>query len=107
MLARGFRPREFGCPDGGKYDLSADGVTGTCSHHGHAAMLTPCCEIPLEKVSEDEAEFYEEFLNGYNEYRARPRSNRHPRQITPQRYRLETIVLPLIDNSIYTGLALS
>ena len=26
-------------------------------------------------------------------------------QVTPQRYRLETIVLPLIDNSIYQGMA--
>ena len=26
-------------------------------------------------------------------------------KVTPQQYRVETIVLPLIDNSIYTGLA--
>ena len=69
-------------------------------------MLTPCCEIPVEKVNGEEADEYKAFLNEYNQYWRMyfdPIALRI--QITPQRYRLETIVLPLIDNSIYTGLA--
>jgi hypothetical protein len=104
-------PGEFGqgdlaCPDGGKYALAADGLSGICSHHGRAAWLTPCCEIPLQAVTPSEAAQYESFLQRYNEYWRTffdPIAVRI--QMTPQRYRLETIVLPLIDNSIYTGLA--
>jgi hypothetical protein len=94
------------CPDGGKYTLSADGMTGVCSHHGHSRSLTPCCEIPVKEVTREEAEEYKAFLQDYNQYW---RTYFDPialrLQITPERYRLETIVLPLIDNSIYTGLA--
>src|SRR5262249_2639727 len=48
------------------------------------------------------------FLNEYNSYWRTffdPIGVRV--QVTPKQYRLETIVLPLIDNSIYTGLAYS
>ena len=94
------------CPDGGKYALSADGSAGVCSHHGHSHYLTPCCEIPVSKVNGEEADEYKVFLADYNQYW---RTYFDPialrLQITPQRYRLETIVLPLIDNSVYTELA--
>src|SRR5262249_5127618 len=49
---------------------------------------------------------YQEFLSDYSQYW---RQYFDPivfrLQMTPQRYRLETIVLPLIDNSIYTTMA--
>jgi hypothetical protein len=94
------------CPDGGHYSLAADGRTGACSHHGQARSLTPCLETPLDEVSGEEAEQYKVFMEEYNQYWRTffdPIAIRM--QITPERYRLETIVLPLIDNSIYTGLA--
>ena len=94
------------CPSGGKYSLSADGTMGVCSHHGSAHFLTPNCEIPVAQVNGEEADEYKVFLEGYNQYWRTffdPIALRL--QITPQRYQLETIVLPLIDNSIYTGLA--
>jgi hypothetical protein len=94
------------CPDGGTYELSKDGMTGTCSHHGPAGFLTPCCELPLENVNGEEEDEYKAFLANYNQYWRTyfdPIALRI--QITPQRYRLETVVLPLIDNSIYSGLA--
>ncbi|MCA9039777.1 MAG: DUF1559 domain-containing protein [Planctomycetaceae bacterium] len=111
LTIAGCTPGEFGigkltCPDGGKYALSEDGMTGVCSHHGHAHSLTPCCEIPLEEVSGTEADQYKSFLDDYNQYW---RTYFDPIalkiQATPQQYRIETIVLPLIDNSLYTGLA--
>ncbi|MBM4047644.1 MAG: hypothetical protein FJ279_21265 [Planctomycetes bacterium] len=106
-------PGKFGegklvCPDGGAYSLAADGQTGLCSIHGHTHFLTPCIEIPVTKVSQEEASEYRAFLEDYNRYWRTffdPIGIRV--QITPQRYRLETIVLPLIDNSIYTGLAMA
>ncbi|HMC89933.1 MAG TPA: DUF1559 domain-containing protein, partial [Gemmataceae bacterium] len=94
------------CPDGGSYSLSADGLAGVCAHHGRAHNLTPCCEVAVAQVDGEEADEYKEFLREYNQYWRTffdPIALRI--QITPQRYRLETIVLPLIDNSIYTGLA--
>lgn len=107
----GCAPGEFGaadltCPDGGKYSLAADGLTGICSHHGQAGSLTPCCEIPVKEVTGLEADEYKAFLDGYNQYWRTffdPIALRI--QISPQRYRLETIVLPLIDNTIYTSMA--
>jgi hypothetical protein len=104
-------PGEFGkgdlvCPDGGKYSLSADGLTGACSHHGHAHALTPCCEVPVKEVSREEAREYKAFLDEYNQYWRTyfdPIALRI--QIAPKSYRIETVVLPLIDNSIYTALA--
>ncbi|HZY85404.1 MAG TPA: hypothetical protein VFE78_11275, partial [Gemmataceae bacterium] len=83
-----------------------DGNLGVCSHHGHAHCLRPCCECDLTKVSAAEADEYEDFRKEYNQYWRTyfdPIAIRV--QVSPQRYRLETVVLPLIDNSIYTGLA--
>jgi hypothetical protein len=97
---------DFTCPDRGKYRLSADHTTGVCDHHGHADNLVPCCETSLAWVTGTEADEYSAFLNEYNNYWRRyfdPIAIRI--KVTPERYRLETIVLPLINNSIYQGLA--
>lgn len=104
-------PGEFGkgrlaCPDGGTYTLASDSVTAVCSHHGHAHALVPCCEIPLADVTGEEAEQYQAFLENYNQYWRTffdPIAVRI--QVRPDRYRIETIVLPLMDNSLYTTLA--
>jgi hypothetical protein len=95
------------CPHGGKYTLSADGTHGVCSHHGRADALTPCCELPLTRVNGEEADEYQAFVKDYNEYWKTyfdPIALRM--QITPRRYRLETVVLPMIDNTVYSGLGL-
>lgn len=94
------------CPCGGRYALSADESRGVCSHHGHSDSLVPCCEVPLTHATKPEAEEYGNFVKDYNQYWRQffdPIAIRI--QITPQRYRAETIVLPLIDNSIYTAMA--
>ena len=101
-----FGKGELSCPSGGQYSLSADGTTGVCSHHGHALYLTPNLEIPVTQVSGVDADEYEAFLEEYNRYW---RTYFDPIALrlkaTPQQYRVETLVLPLIDNSVYTGLA--
>jgi hypothetical protein len=101
-----FGQGELSCPDGGKYSLSADGRGGVCSRHGRAGFLTPNIEIPVKEVTGLEADEYNAFLEEYNRYWRiyfDPIALRM--RITPEQYRLETIVLPLIDNSLYTGLA--
>ena len=111
LAEAGCAPSVFGeegldCPCGGDYRLSDDGTTGVCSHHGHAHQLVPCCEIPLKRVTTAEADEYKQFVERYSQYWRRffdPIAVRV--QLTPQQYRAETIILPLIDNSVYTGLA--
>jgi hypothetical protein len=101
-----FGQDELVCPDGGKYSLGADGMTGSCSHHGNARFMTPNLEIPVTQVNGAEADEYNAFLKDYNQYWRMffdPIALRL--KVSDKQYRLETIVLPLIDNSIYTGLA--
>lgn len=103
-----FGQGEISCPDAGRYSLSSDGTTGVCAVHSRANSLTPCIEIPVTKITGEEATMYKEFVTNYNQYWRTffdPIAIRL--QITPKRYRVETIVLPLIDNSIYTTLASS
>jgi hypothetical protein len=104
-------PGEFGagklaCPDGGTYSLAADGLTGLCSHHGYASYLSPCNEIEVHDVTAPEANGYRQFLEQYNNYwRVYFDPIAVRLTISPQRYRAETIVLPLIDNTVYSRLA--
>ncbi len=107
-LPDGFGMNSFACPCGGQHGLSKDGQHGTCSHHGHADSLTPCCEIPEDKVTRGEASAYEDFVVAYEQYWQTffdPIAIRV--RATPDSYRLETIVLPLINNSLYQSMAMA
>ncbi len=93
-------------PDGGTYALSADGSGGVCARHGTVRFLTPCCEIPVGCVTWDEAAAYKAFVEQYSEYWRTyfdPIAIRV--QVQPKRIRMETVVLPLIDNTVYTMLS--
>jgi hypothetical protein len=101
-----FNKGELRCPFGGTYSLAADGLSGVCSRCGTARFLTPCGEINLDKVSKFEADEYQEFVKEYSEFWKTffdPIALRI--QVTPRRYKVETLILPLVDNSIYTELA--
>jgi hypothetical protein len=93
-------------PDGGKYYLAPDGMSGFCSKYGFAELLSPCLEHLVTEVSGEEAEEYKAFVEDYNQYW---RTYFDPIAIrisaTQKQFRLETLVLPLIDNSIYTAMA--
>jgi len=111
LAQAGCAPGVFGrgkwrCPCGGQYSLSEDGTTGVCSIHGPADRLRPCCEVPVEEVSAQEAELYRRFVDRYSRYWQRyfdPIAIRV--QVTPEQFRAETLILPLIDNTAYTFLA--
>ncbi|QEL19660.1 DUF1559 family PulG-like putative transporter [Limnoglobus roseus] len=93
-------------PDGGTYSLSPDGTSGVCSRYGSAAALTPCLERLPTEVTAQEAEEYKRFVKEYEQYWRTyfdPIAVRV--QVAPEQLRLETLVLPLIDNSIYTEMA--
>lgn len=94
------------CPDGGTYALTDNGLLATCSHHGHPESMVPCCELPIKSVGEGEAAEYRQFVENYSQYWSTffdPIAIRI--QLEPKRTRIETIILPLINNSIYQGLA--
>jgi len=94
------------CPCGGEYSLSEDGATGVCSLHGPADRLCPCCEVSVDRVSEQEAQQYRDFVDRYNNYWRRyfdPIAIRL--QVAPEQFRAETLILPLIDNTAYSFLA--
>lgn len=107
-LPAGFGDAVTTCPCGGKLELSEDGHHGVCSHHGHADALVPCCENPVAKVTPRESEAYEQFVREYEQYWQTffdPIAIRV--RATPEKYRLETIVLPLINNSMYQNMAMA
>lgn len=94
------------CPDGGRYALSTDATTGVCSHHGHALRLTPNIEAPVAQVTNEEAEEYRAFVTEYNQYwRTFFDPIAFRLKVAPEELRVETIILPLIDNTAYTALA--
>lgn len=99
-------PMELKCPAGGEYSLILGGMEGRCSHHGSPNSMVPCCEIPFSMVPKSQADEYNQFVNEYSQYWQTffdPIALRI--QIQPDKTRLETIVLPLINNSAYTGMA--
>ncbi len=111
LAAHGCAPGVFGegalrCPCGGQYALSADGTQGVCSVHGHADRLVPGSETTIEQVTEAEAQAYREFVEQYNQYWRQYFDPIVIRlQAAPKQYRAETLILPMLDNSLYTGLA--
>ena len=111
LRASGAAPGLFGegllsCPDGGRYSLSADGMAGACTRHGHALRLTPNIETPVAEVSPGEADAYRAFVSEYSQYwRTFFDPIAFRLKVAPEELRVETVVLPLIDNTIYTGLA--
>ncbi|MBL8825298.1 MAG: DUF1559 domain-containing protein [Planctomycetia bacterium] len=101
-----FGQGKWACPAGGNYLLSEDKMSAISSVFGRPTQLTPLLEIPLEEVSQADAQAYQSFLQEYNQYWRTffdPIAVRI--KVTPEQFRLETVVLPLIDNSIYTGMA--
>ncbi len=102
----GLRTRPFTCPCGGSYVIGEHGMPGSCSHHGELGRLVPCCEIPIGEATEHEKQQYTEFVERYDDYWREYFDPIVLRiQLSPVRCRLETLVLPLINNSAYTALA--
>ncbi|MDX2108001.1 MAG: hypothetical protein SFY67_16510 [Candidatus Melainabacteria bacterium] len=102
--------KKIGCPSGGTYSLvMTDGASmsvAECTCHGRDSFMTPCLETPVDIATEVEANQYDAFVTNYNQYWRQyfdPIAVRV--KLDDDKHTLETMVLPLIDNSIYTGLA--
>lgn len=100
------RHARYTSPLGGTYSLSADGLSGVCSVLGNTSFLTPCLELDYSKATPDEDLLYRQFVADYNQYWRQFFDPIVVRlKLEPTKLRAETLILPLIDNSIYTGMA--
>lgn len=100
------QPITLTCPDGGHLHIDPTNSQSYCSHHGPLHSMHPTAEIPVTHATAAQAREYEQFVTNYSRYWQTffdPIAVRIQSQ--PKKTRVETIVLPLINNSIYRGLA--
>lgn len=92
------------CPDSGHYELNQQGEAH-CSLHNRVGWLTPVAEVPLSTVTPSEANEYRAFVTNYNRYWTKFFDPIGIRVKLGDTIRVETCILPLIQNSWYDGLA--
>lgn len=92
------------CPDHGAYEIDRNGIPH-CSLHNRPGLLTPVGEVPLERVTSEEAQQYRVFVENYNRYWTRFFDPIGIRVKMGKDVRIQTCILPLIENSWYDGLA--
>lgn len=92
------------CPDHGSYGFDKNGQPH-CTLHNRQGHLTPVGEIPLELVTRQEAAEYKAFVENYNRYWTQFFDPIGIRVKMGKDIRIQTCILPLIENSWYDGLA--
>jgi hypothetical protein len=92
------------CPDSGHYEFDPQGEVH-CSLHNRTGWLTPVAEVPLTQVTPSEANEYRTFVSNYNRYWTKFFDPIGIRIKLGETIRVETCILPLIENSWYDGLA--
>ncbi len=92
------------CPDHGGYAFDGHGEP-FCSLHNRQVLLTPGSELPLATVTPLEASQYTAFVENYNRYWSRFFDPIGIRVKMGKDIRIQTCILPLIENSWYDGLA--
>lgn len=91
------------CPHGGEYFFDGSGAP-RCSVHNRLGHLTPVGDIPLAEVTAEEAQLYNNFVTSYSRYWRRFFDPIGIRVSLGRDIRIETFILPLIENSWYDGL---
>jgi len=91
------------CPDHGRYEFGQDGQP-FCSLHNRQGLLTPVAEVELAQVTAQEAAQYKAFVENYNRYWTRFFDPIGIRVRMGKDIRIQTCILPLIENSWYDGL---
>lgn len=92
------------CPDHGSYGFDSSG-SPHCSLHNRQGLLTPVGEVPLEQVTRQEEAQYKAFVENYNRYWTQFFDPIGIRIKMEQNIRIQTCILPLIQNSWYDGMA--
>lgn len=102
LEARGYVPKGLACGHGGRYALGEHGAS--CSVHGRLSFLTPLVELPFDEVTAAEGKEYVAFVEDYKNYWRQYVDPVGVRVKLGPPVDIETIILPLVDNTIYTGL---
>lgn len=90
------------CPDGAL--LTVDGGVPRCPLHGRLDHLAPLEPERLVRVTGGEAAAYRAFVDGYNSYWRTYFDPVGVRLRAGGGTKLETVILPLVDSTIYTSL---
>lgn len=103
LLAKGYLDNEPAMAAGCAIDSS---LASSCPTYGSPASLKTLLETPVTTVSQAEADAYKAYLENYSRF--------WRRYFDPMAFRLDdgpggelqltTLILPLVDNSIYNGL---
>ncbi len=105
-------PSYLFCPDGGTYTLAGSDLQPVCSHHGSLRLFVPIIDQPPTLVTESEWDQYQKFVQDYNLNWAKFFDPIGIRGIIPPEgapasgsgeVRLETCILPLVENPFYDG----
>lgn len=92
------------CPEHGAYAIDKQGEV-YCPVHNRPGKLTPLNELQLTTVTPAEASQYKDFVANYNRYWTQFFDPIGIRVKLGQNIRIQTCILPLIENSWYDGLA--
>jgi uncharacterized Zn finger protein (UPF0148 family) len=92
------------CPEHGAYAIDKQGEV-YCPVHNRPGKLTPLNELKLARVTPAEASQYKDFVTNYNRYWTQFFDPIGIRVKLGQNIRIQTCILPLIENSWYDGLA--
>lgn len=90
------------CPDGGQYKIKAGEIV--CPNHRSFGYLTPVSENIPEIVTVEEAESYARFVNNYNQYFSQFFDPIGFAFTTEPYFRGRLLIMPLVQNGIYSGL---
>jgi hypothetical protein len=103
VVSAGFLPGHMlRCPDGGAYALEGGTGLARCSIHGRLGALVPLGDLPrLERVTPREKEEYERFVEDYSRYWRQYFDPIGARLSLAGGVTIDTIILPLIENSVY------
>ena len=91
------------CPDHGLYEFDTAGQPH-CSLHNRQGLLTPVGEVELSQVTPQEAAQYKAFVENYNRYWTQFFDPIGIRVRMGKDIRVQTCILPLIENSWYDGM---
>jgi hypothetical protein len=92
------------CPHGGAYAFDTERDMCTCSLHNRLKYLTPNIELPVLKVSQQEASEYERYKQRYEQFWRKAFDPIAIRITIDKQVKLETCVLPFANSGIYNDL---
>ena len=93
-------------PDGGRLRLGDDGVA-EAPGYGTLGAMTPLDDLTVETASSAEAAGYQRYVDNYNRFWSRYFDPVAIRVRVDEPLTVDTLILPLIENSIYNGVRMA